>query len=824
MFFLTAKSKEQGEKEVDSEAFSRGYELRNPRNYDLGIGEYLKELKFEDVLLRINQLYDDKFNRDHELDEDDLRDRVVSNLKGKKALIFLDNFEDVSEEERTKYAKFFEKLPPGVRVVITTRPGVGDIGPSYKMKLDMLNPKASSDLFELRYLKLQARLDNRITKHLTEIREMKTASLNIIEQLIDMVPSGEEFKEKKDAIRQGSSHPLVIFYMVSMSLNNRPKQREMGFLDHLLDLSLDPEKGFDKAQRDWQSWVITKSYSALGTHALKILEQLAHFGGTADDDDLIDALNIDTDDYNKGVSQLTMQEIFIEQSTEQQGLILLKKALPILKEKGITIKLGFGEASADTTKIRVDGLELLLGELRADGPSQNLEFDEVDKRLNLNAESRGGVDLSLLGIVVKICSCLQSTIYYEKWNNFLQNSLDYYSEKFNSRAEEKQRYLIDLYVRAAISRVHDQKMFTDTLLQIYHLNRTPGLGKGHETSPRELIEKDDYGFVFDIETYESIDHIRVWLAILDSIMLEISHKKPLQRKLILFILQLYASPYRLDDLDVKFVKNVLSISRDAIDWNVQYDLLHDLYTDQDGIFEIDDLDDIPRYTRYDPQKIAKEHLQSSNIEFRDELNGVVPFDRLRPDVLLSFDKKDYFSNVYTFRVVTNPNFSPPPELEHSEVNPSESDELKNDFTGPVHHSAGAMEPASSSEDQVLPTLSDWKPVNVITNSNKVKDDDLVKYLTDSANWNHNNQISRKVLEGKFGKISRDQIDGIIEYINSTDDSKVQIEIEAKGNPYTERYEMTTRWSMTRLRWTNLLLSGSRTSKKVKPIVIVEVCR
>ena len=64
-----------------------------------------------------------------------------------------------------------------------------------------------------------------------------------------MVPSGEEFKEKKDAIRQGSSHPLVIFYMVSMSLNNRPKQREMGFLDHLLDLSLDPEKGFDKAQR-----------------------------------------------------------------------------------------------------------------------------------------------------------------------------------------------------------------------------------------------------------------------------------------------------------------------------------------------------------------------------------------------------------------------------------------------------------------------------------------------------------------------------------------------------------------------------------------------
>ena len=85
------------------------------------------------------------------------------------------------------------------------------------------------------------------------------------------------------------------------------------------------KKGFDKAQRDWQSWVITKSYSALGTHALKILEQLAHFGGTADDDDLIDALNIDTDDYNKGVSQLTMQEIFIEQSTEQQGLILLKK-------------------------------------------------------------------------------------------------------------------------------------------------------------------------------------------------------------------------------------------------------------------------------------------------------------------------------------------------------------------------------------------------------------------------------------------------------------------------------------------------------------------
>ena len=59
MFFLTAKSKEQGEMEVDSEARSRDHARRNPRNYDLGIGEYLKELKFDDVLLRINKLYDD---------------------------------------------------------------------------------------------------------------------------------------------------------------------------------------------------------------------------------------------------------------------------------------------------------------------------------------------------------------------------------------------------------------------------------------------------------------------------------------------------------------------------------------------------------------------------------------------------------------------------------------------------------------------------------------------------------------------------------------------------------------------------------------------
>ena len=160
-------------------------------------------------------------------------------------MIFLDNFEDVSEEERTKYAKFFEKLPPGVRVVITTRPGVGDIGPNYKMKLDMLNPKASSDLFELRYLKLQARLDNRITKHLTEIREMKTASLNIIEQLIDMVPSGEEFKEKKDAIRQGSSTSCDLLHGLNVA-QQQAETREMGFLDHLLDLSLDLRKDSTK--------------------------------------------------------------------------------------------------------------------------------------------------------------------------------------------------------------------------------------------------------------------------------------------------------------------------------------------------------------------------------------------------------------------------------------------------------------------------------------------------------------------------------------------------------------------------------------------------
>jgi len=790
MFFLTAKSEDQGEHEVDSEARSRDYKLRNPRNYDLGIGEYLKELKFEDVLLRINQLYENKFGRNHGLNEDELRNRVVSNLQEKKAMIFLDNFEDVSKEERMKYAKFFEKLPPTVRVIITSRPGGGDIGPSYKMKLDMLGRRASSELFEARYQKLHSKSSNSISAHLTQIRAIKNEGRNIIEELIDKVPKGKEYEDKKDAIRQGSSHPLVIFYMVSMSLNNRPKQADMKFIDHLLDLSLDPEKGFDKAQRDWQSWVITKSYGSLGKHALEILKALADFGGTADDNDLIETLNMDTDDYNQGVSQLTMQEIFIEQSTEQQGLFLRKTAQPFLKEKGITINQKFGGESADTTKNRVERLESILDELQTNGPSSALEFDTVDDVINLKAEQRGGVDLSLLGIVVEICSRLQGTTYYSKWNGFLKDALDYYSGNLKSQSPEKLRHLIDLFVRAAISRIHNKELFTATLLEIYNLDRAPGLGETTRDQLRELIENEDNSFVFDIETYESIDHIRVWLAILDSIMLEISHKKNLQTKLILFILELHASPYRLDDLDVKFIKNVLNISRDAIDWNVQYDILHDLYTDARIDFQINELDDIPRYTRYDPQRIAMEDLRSVNLKFQDPLNSEVSPDDLGPHVLLSFDKKDYFSNVYLFRVVLNPTFSPPHESEDSPMNASEVGNARNVNMDSSSRNNPTMDFDEIYEDHVLPKLSDWKPLSVDKKSSKIKDEDLVKFLTNPSNWNHNKQISRKVLESKFGKISRDQIDDVIDYINSSDENTVRIEIEAKGNPYTERYEMS----------------------------------
>ena len=137
---------------------------------------------------------------------------------------------------------------------------------------------------------------------------------------------------------------------------------------------------------------------------------------------------------------------------------------------------------------------------------------------------------------------------------FCKLHLKYYSEDIKSQGPENVGYIVELFVRAALSRIHDKELFTATLMEIYALDRPPELGENTRDKLLELIEKDDFEYIFDIESYAEIDHIQVWLAILDSIMLEISRKRDLQKKLILFLLQLNASPYRLDDLQEEIIK------------------------------------------------------------------------------------------------------------------------------------------------------------------------------------------------------------------------------------------------------------------------------
>ena len=177
--------------------------------------------------------------------------------------------------------------------------------------------------------------------------------------------------------------------------------------------------------------------------------------------------------------------------------------------------------------------------------------------------------------------------------------------------------------------------------------------------------------------------------------------------------------------------------------------------------------------------------------FRDSLNNEVVPDASGSDSILSFDKKDHFTNTYIFRVVKIRNHTVSSELEDLSLIKNEPDEDESDAIDSLFQdSAGAWNlpqpPQRKASRQLMignrPTLLQVLKKSTTTN--------WLKYLTDSTNWNHNNQITKKVLESKFGKVPRDQIDGIIEYINNIDDNKVHIEIVAKGDPYTERYGMS----------------------------------
>ena len=202
------------------------------------------------------------------------------------------------------------------------------------------------------------------------------------------------------------------------------------------------------------------------------------------------------------------------------------------------------------------------------------------------------------------------------------------------------------------------------------------------------------------------------------------------------------------------------------------------------------MDAIPRYTRYDPQQIKTEDLQSPNLVFRDSLNNEVVPDASGSDSVLSFDKRDHFTNTYIFRVVKIRSHTVSSEPTDHGLIKNEPAEDESDAIDSFFQDLGSHEPPQRKAEEGLPSINDWKPSNTIKSSEKINDDELVAYLTDSTNWNHNNQITKKVLESKFGKVPRDQIDGIVSYINNIDDNGVHIEIVAKGDPYTERYGMS----------------------------------
>ena len=99
------------------------------KNYNPGIGEHFEGLLFLEFLQRIASLakMNKSFSDIAEMDLQELEDIVLEYLERKPVIVFLDNFEDVVDEERKKYSEFFDKIHyhKHTKIILTTRPGRG---------------------------------------------------------------------------------------------------------------------------------------------------------------------------------------------------------------------------------------------------------------------------------------------------------------------------------------------------------------------------------------------------------------------------------------------------------------------------------------------------------------------------------------------------------------------------------------------------------------------------------------------------------------------------------------------------------------------------
>ena len=318
---LTSKGAEQGELIEERWRAAKEGPIANPQDPKINTMEYIPGLEFGQFISRICSLSDTPKSGEK---------AAIEILSKKRHLVILDNYEDVSGDDKKRYKKFFKNLNKKSRsesqvesrLIITTRPN--EELPYGKIALGHLPPELANDLLVERYIYYSRKYGHPIWSteayHLNTLLSYRDNGIDIIEKIRKLLP-----KDKQNSFSRSSSHPKILFNLVSLigDIDLREKyglDRTLPIEEYIAKIASLPDSPFFKYHEETYEWIIKKAYQDLteDKYCVFLLKTLAKMAPKGSDHNELEGKaeehfdEVDAEDINISLTKLRKAGVFVE--------------------------------------------------------------------------------------------------------------------------------------------------------------------------------------------------------------------------------------------------------------------------------------------------------------------------------------------------------------------------------------------------------------------------------------------------------------------------------------------------------------------------------
>lgn len=406
IIFFTSKSQEQGEHATERHQLINGQMTLDPRNPFRGHGIYVPEMNYFSFIAKICKM--DKGLKDTTSDN-----AAIRILRQNRYLVVIDNFEDVTKENKVKYRELLFELNGGKSDIIVTSRTHEESSIGQKIILDNLNQEEANLLLQKRFKHMMGRHSafNGRTKDLDELNNLKEGR-DLIGEILDRLP-----ESNRQHFRNNATHPQALFFLVSL-MGDKDVQTKLNvttnlnIVDYIVKIAETPKFEFLKFHDNLNEWSTKKAYDrVIENPNCKLIIQILRGAPAKVKEIKQDFVNLGEDSslVSDGIQILLQHNHFISYDEEGSKYSLLPSAhnfLETLEQTepdhiANTIEDDLSKASKFTEIVTQDG-KLLIEIL------DKIESDTSDLRKTLqrfierkpNIDSRKSVHSRTLNFII----------------------------------------------------------------------------------------------------------------------------------------------------------------------------------------------------------------------------------------------------------------------------------------------------------------------------------------------------------------------------------------------------------------------------------------